>query len=213
MMDLPTSTVVNRFVPKEKFYSKTEVSPKVRQLFISEIEKITWSNKIAPSTLNISSGKLLELQVFEVLLKSHDISESVLRHIDKHIPYPILFIIKSDSSIKAVISFKEQNQRVENNMKVDTYFSTNWSTDINLQLNGNSVDSIYQNYLYQIAPQLKNEKNSTAKQAVESHKVNLKVQKQIDQINKQMKSEPSIAKKQELARQRHQLEKDLNGDQ
>lgn len=212
-MKLPASTVVNRFVPKEKFYSKTDVSPKVRQLFISEIEKITWSNKIAPSTLNISPGKLLELQVFEVLLKSHDISESVLRHIDKHIPYPILFIIKRDPSVKAVISFKEQNQRVENNMKVDTYFSTNWSTDIDLQLKGNSVDSIYQNYLYQIAPQLKNEKNPTAKQAVESHKVTLKVQKQIDQINKQMKSEPSIAKKQELARQRHQLEQDLNGDQ
>jgi len=212
-MDLPASTVVNRFVPKEKFYSKTDVSPKVRQLFISEIEKITWSNKIAPSTLNISSGKLLELQVFEVQLKSHDISESVLRHIDKHIPYPILFIIKRDSSVKAAISFKEQNQRVENNMKVDTYFSTNWGAEVNLQLKGNSVDSIYQNYLYQIAPQLKNEKSGNAKQAVESHKVNLKVQKQIDQINKQMKSEPSIAKKQELARKRHQLEKDLNGDQ
>lgn len=212
-MDLPASTVVNRFVPKEKFYSKTDVSPKVRQLFIGEIEKITWSNKIAPSTLNISSGKLLELQVFEVLLKSHDISELVLRHIDKHIPYPILFIIKRDTSVKAAISFKEQNQRVENNMKVDTYFSTAWGTEINLQLKGNSVDSIYQNYLYQVAPQLKNEKSPTAKQAVESHKVNLKVQKQIDQINKQMKSEPSIAKKQQLARQRHQLEKDLNGDQ
>lgn len=208
-MDLPASTVVNRFVPKEKFYSKTDVSPKIRQLFISEIEKITWSNKIAPSTLNISSGKLLELQVFEVLLKSHDISESVLRHIDKHVPYPILFIIRRDSSVKAAISFKEQNQRVENNMKVDTYFSTNWSTDIDLQLKGNSVDSIYQNYLYQIAPQLKNDKNPTAKQAVEHLKVNLKVQKQIDQINKQMRSEPSIAKKQELARKRHGLEKNL----
>ena len=212
-MDLPASTVVNRFVPKEKFYSKADISPKVRQLFISEIEKITWTNKIAPSTLNISSGKLLELQVFEVLLKSHDISESVLKHIDKHIPYPILFIVRRGSSVKAVISFKEQNQRVENNMKVDTYFSTNWITDINLQLKGNSVDSIYQNYLYQIAPQLKSDKISTAKQAVESHKVNQKVQKQIDQINKQMKSEPSIAKKQELARRRHQLEQDLNGDQ
>ena len=206
-MDLPASTFVNRFIPKEKFYSKTDISPKVRRLFVSEIEKITWSNKIAPSTLNISSGKLLELQVFEVLLKSHDISESVLRHIDKHIPYPILFIIKKDSSVRASISFKEQNLRVENNMKVDAYFSTNWCTEVNLQLKGNSVDRIYQNYLYQIAPQLKNESNPTTKQAVESHKVNLKVQKQIDQISKQIKSEPSINKRQELARQRYKLKK------
>lgn len=97
-------------------------------------------------------------------------------------------------------------------MKVDTYFSTNWGTEVNLQLKGNTVDSIYQNYLYQIAPQLKNEKNPTAKQAVESHKFNLKVQKQINQINKQMKTEPSIAKKQELARQRYHLEKVLSAD-
>lgn len=211
-MDLPASTVVNRFVPKEKFYSKTEVSNKVKNLFVSEIEKIVWANKIAPSTLNISPGKLLELQVFELTLKSHDISESVLKHIDKHIPYPILFIVKRDSSLKAVISYKEQNLRNEHSMKVDSYFSTNWSTENNLDLKGNSVDSIYRNYLYQIAPELKISDNSSARQAVESYKVNLKVQKQIDQINTQMRSEPSIAKKQVLARQRHSLEQGLKGD-
>lgn len=208
-MNLPASTVVNRLIPKEKFYSKTEVSNKVKQLFVSEIEKIVWANKIAPSTLNISSGKLLELQVFELTLKSHDISESVLKHVDKHIPYPILFIIKRNSSIKAVIAYKEQNLRNEHNMKVDSYFSTNWSTEMNLELKGTSVDSIYRNYLYQIAPQLQSSDNSSARQAVESHKANLKVQKQIEQINKQMRSEPSIAKKQELARIRHGLEGQL----
>lgn len=205
-MNLPAATLVNRFVPKEKFYSKTEVSAKVKQLFISEIEKIMWANKVAPSTLNISSGKLLELQVFELTLKSHDISETVLKHIDKHIPYPILFIVKRENSVKAVISYKEQNLRNEHSMKVDSYFSTKWSSDIDLELRGNSVDSIYRNYLYQIAPQLKNAGNTSAKQAVESLKVNQKVQKQIDQINKQMRSEPSIAKRQMLARERYKLE-------
>lgn len=208
-MNLPASTVVNRFIPKEKFYSKTEVSNKVKQLFVSEIEKIVWANKIAPSTLNISSGKLLELQVFEITLKSHDISESVLKHVDKHIPYPILFIIKRNGSLKAVIAYKEQNLRNEHNMKVDSYFSTKWSTEMNLELKGNSVDSIYRNCLYQIAPQLQSSDNSSARQAVESHKANLKVQKQIEQINMQMRSEPSIAKKQELARIRHGLEGQL----
>lgn len=212
-MNLPAATVVNKFVPKEKFYSKTEVSSKVKQLFITEIEKIMWANKIAPSTLNISSGKLLELQVFVLSLKSHDISESVLKHIDKHIPYPILFIVKRDNSVKAAISYKEQNLRNEHSMKVDTYFSTKWSSRVELELKGNSVDSIYRNYLYQIAPELKKADNTSARQAVESLKVNQKVQKQIDQINKQMRSEPSISKKQELARQRHELEQDLNGEQ
>ncbi len=210
-MDLPASTVVNRFIPKEKFYTKTDVSGKTKQLFVSEVEKITWTNKLAPSTLNISPGKLLELQIFEITLKTNDISESVLKHIDKFIPYPILFIATRNNSRKAVIAYKEQNLRNEHNMKVDSYFSSAWMPEIQLELIGNSVDSVYRNYLYQIAPQLKNADSPSAKQAVEAHKVNLKVQKQIDQIVKQMRSEPSIAKRQELARQRHELQQSLKG--
>ena len=85
-MDLPASTVVNRLVPKEKFYSKTSVSGKLRQQFTDEIEKIRWANKIAPSTLNITSKEYAELQVFEIVLKQSEISASVLKHIDSFIP-------------------------------------------------------------------------------------------------------------------------------
>lgn len=213
MINLPASTSVNRFVPKEKFYSKTTMSNKLRQQFTNEIEKITWANKISPDTLNIAAGGYNELQVFEITLKGADISETVLSHIDTHIPYPILFIISKPGAYRLAISYKENAPRNQNIMKVDTYFCTGWSNDINLQLKGNSVDSIYQNFLYQIAPKLKNRNNSTTKQAVEVYKANAKIQKQIDKINKQIKSEPSIAKKQELARQRHRLEQDLSGGQ
>ena len=41
MIELPNSTIVNRFLPKEKFYSKTKMSTKLRKQFTDEIEKIT----------------------------------------------------------------------------------------------------------------------------------------------------------------------------
>jgi hypothetical protein len=37
-MELPRSTIVNRFVPKEKFYAKTVITAKLKQLFTDEIE-------------------------------------------------------------------------------------------------------------------------------------------------------------------------------
>lgn len=206
-MNLPSSTKVNRFISKEKFYTKTSVSSQLRQRFTDEIEKIRWTNKISPDTLNITSGEYSELQVFEIILKSSEISTGLLKHIDTFIPYPILYVLKKSDLQKAVISFKEQGIKNENQMKVDTYFETPWLEDLKLELKGRSVDEIYKNFLFQIAPKLSELSQSDTKRAVQSNKEKEKIQKQIDLISKNLTSEPSIAKKQELARQRHALER------
>ena len=208
-MDLPRSTVVNRFVPKEKFYTKTTITTKLKQLFTDEIEKITWKNKISPDTLNITAGDYAELQVFEIALKGAEVSSAVLKHIDTFIPYPILFIVKKPGSINAAVSYKESTAKSKDIMKVDSHFETSWRQDLSLELKGRSVDEIYKHYLYQIAPQLQHTSNTSAKVAVETNKEREKLQKQIDAINRQIANEPSIAKKQELARQRHTLEDQL----
>lgn len=209
MIDLPKSTIVGRFIPKEKFYTKTNISGKLRQLFTDEIEKITWTNKIAPDTLNITSKDYTEIQVFELALKGSAVSSVVLRHIDTFIPYPIIFILKSSSSQKAVISYKEPMAKKQHQMKVDSYYETSWQPELNLELKGRSVDEIYKNFLYQIAPQLKNVNQTTAKIAIEVNKEREKIQKQVDVINRQIANEPSIAKRQELARERYVLENKL----
>ncbi len=206
-MELPRSTVVNRFVPKEKFYSKTTINAKLRQLFTDEIEKITWKNKISPETLNITAGDYAELQLFEIALKSAEVSPAVLKHIDTFIPYPILFIFKKPGAFKAAISFKESTAKNNDIMKVDSYFETGWQQDLSLELKGRSVDEIYKHYLYQIAPQLQRVSSTSAKVAIEANKEREKLQKQIDAMNRQIANEPSIAKKQELARERHSLER------
>lgn len=208
-MDLPASTVVNRLVPKEKFYSKTSVSGKLRQQFTDEIEKIRWANKIAPSTLNITSKEYAELQVFEIVLKRSEISASVLKHIDTFIPYPILFVLKQLHATKAVISYKEAGIKNENRMKIDSYYETPWQQELNLELKGRSVDEIYKNFLFQIAPKLKETAQTDTRSAIETNKEREKIQKQIELINKRIASEPSPAKRQELARERHTLESNL----
>ncbi|NCU29481.1 DUF4391 domain-containing protein [Candidatus Saccharibacteria bacterium] len=208
-MELPRSTVVNRFVPKEKFYAKTTITSKLKQLFTDEIEKITWKNKISPDTLNITAGDYAELQVFEIVLKSAEVSTVVLKHIDTFIPYPILFIVKKPGAIKATLSYKESSARSNDVMRVDSYFDTGWRQDLSLELKGRSVDEIYKNYLYQIAPQLQHVAYTNAKVAVEKNKEHQKLQKQIDAINRQIANEPAIAKKQELARERFLIQQQM----
>jgi len=208
-VDLPNSTNFNRFVPKEKFYSKTSINSKIRQSFTNEIERITWINKISPKTLNITSGEYGELQVFEISLKTEDISNALLKHIDTFIPYPILFILKKPGAVKAAISFKEPNMKNENLMKVDSYYDTGWKQSLQLELKGRSVDEIYKNYLYQIAPGLKAVGQANTKAAIEISKEHQAITKKIEGLRRMMANEPSIAKRQELARERYQLEQYL----
>lgn len=209
MIKLPPTTIVNRFVPKEKFYSKTLVDTKLRDLFTNEVEKIVWANKIAPATLNISAGIYAEMQIFEISLKGSDLNPQVLKHIDTFIPYPILFILKKPSAMKLVISYKEPLSTKNNIMKVNSYFETAWSPDIDLELKGRSVDEIYKNYLHQIAPNLELEPKSDVKSAIEINQMREKIIKQIDALNRAILHEPSIAKQQELARERYSLEQQL----
>lgn len=209
MIKLPATTIVNRYIPKEKFYKKTLINNKLREKFTDEIQKITWLNKISPTTLNIAPGKYQEMQVFEVILKSEDISRQVLKHIDTFVPYPILFILKRSDSVKGLISYKEHNITNNNNMTVDTYFDTGWQGDIELVLKGRSVDEIYHNFVYQIAPQLNPDINKDIKSAIEFDKEKNIILTQIEKLNCQIKNEPAIAKKQNLARERNLLEKKL----
>jgi hypothetical protein len=175
-------------------------------MFVDGIDKIVWANKIAPETLNITAKHYAELQVFEITLKGSTISPQVLKHIDTFIPYPILFILKHTGATKAVIAFKEPNQNNQNQMKADAYYETPWQPTINLEIKGRSVDEIYKNFLYQIAPGLKQTNQPNVKDAVAHHKQQTVIQKQIDALNRQITNEPSVAKRQELARERHQLE-------
>ncbi len=209
MINLPTSTMVNRFIPKEKFYAKTNINTKLRQLFTDEIEKITWSNKISPETLNITASEYIELQVFQIILKGADVSLSLLKHIDTFIPYPILFILKRSDATKAVISFKEPTTSKNILMKVNSYYDTGWKQHIQLELKGRSVDEIYKNYLHQIAPKLDLEKKHDVKSAVEDNLSKEKLLLQINAINRSVLNEPSVAKQQELARERYLLEQQL----
>lgn len=205
MIKLPASTVVNRILPKDKFYRKTAINPRLRQLFRDQIERIVWTHKIAPTTLNITPGTYTEIQVLEISLKAETLDPLVLAHIDTSIPYPILFVLQWGAMTKLAISSKAP-QKSNNRLQVIAHFDTDWQKEISLVLKGRSVDEIYKNYLHQIAPQLNLQSHPDLETALADYLSRAKIAKQIMSINRAISREPSLAKKQELVRQRHALE-------
>ena len=210
MITFPEHAKVGRIVAKENFYGKTDTATK--NLFQSEISRIIWEYKLAPNTINLPAKKWQEIEVFRIILKNGEIPEKVLKTIDSVIPYPILFLIEKGSIKKAVICYKEQNQKDENTAKVDTYFSTEWNDPKldNIKIDGLDIDSVFNNFVRQIAgDKLKftrpTEIPKTIKEDIDALKKHEKIQKQIDILTRKISLEPSLGKKQELAEERYEL--------
>lgn len=210
MVKFPEYTKVGRIVAKENFYGDIDTSTK--NLFQSEISRITWEYKLAPNTINLPAKKWPEIEVFRITLKNGEIPEKVLKAIDLAIPYPILFLIEKGTVEKAVISYKEQSQKDENFAKVDTYFSTGWNDPKlnDIKIDGLDIDAVFSNFVRQIAgDKLTFAKSTdtpkTIKEDVETLKERERIQKQIDALTRKINAEPSLGRKQELAEERYKL--------
>ena len=126
MLGLPVSTEFNKRIPKQKFYENIAVTPAMKKAFVEQIKIIYWRNKIAATTLNLAAGEqVTEIEGFEVRLSAPKLDESVLRQIDREIPYHILFLLEYEGKYRAVIGYKEAAAG-KTAFKVDRYYSTDW---------------------------------------------------------------------------------------
>ena len=129
MIGLPKSTEFNKRIPKQKFYDNLSVMPALKKAFTEQIKIIYWRNKIAATTLNLAAGEqVTEIEVFEVRLSAPKLDESVLRQIDREIPYHTLFLLEYEGRYQAVIGYKEAAAG-KTAFKVDRYYilRTGWT--------------------------------------------------------------------------------------
>ncbi|MBR3430561.1 MAG: DUF4391 domain-containing protein [Clostridia bacterium] len=154
MLELPKSTELNKRIPKQKFYENLQISPALRKCFVEQIHSIIWKNKIAPATINLAAGSYVdEIQVFCIRLNSDALDESVLKQIDRDIPYHILFILEFNGKVQAWIGYKEEAESGASSFKVNRYYHTDWikPEEQFLKLDGLDMDAVYENLVRQIA--------------------------------------------------------------
>ena len=142
LFDYPKKAFFGKTIPKTKFYEYGNVSNKLKDLFVKQVDQITWLYKLAPETINIQSTKdVPEIQVFEIALKGDDLSEDVLLCIDKAVQFPIIFEIKSESGIRTVCALKTRS--ITDGWKISYYMQSEVSPknikriplDVGLSLN------------------------------------------------------------------------------
>lgn len=208
LLNFPKSTEFNKRIPKQKFYENIAVTPAMKRAFAEQIRIIYWRNKIATTTLNLAAGEqVTEIEVFEVRLSAPKLDESVLRQIDREIPYHILFLLEYEGRYQAVIGYKEAAAG-KTAFKVDRYYSTDWldEDDLPVHLDGFTLDAVYENFVRQIAGDVLVEENGTTlKESIEQQKQREQLEKQIVALEAKIRKEKQPKKKFELAQKLQKL--------
>lgn len=213
MFSFPDSTEFNKRIPKQKFYENIEVSSSLRRVFVEQIKVVYWRNKLAVSTLNIASGEnVTEIEVFEVRLTEPILEETVLRQIDKEIPYHILFILTCGGKAQAWIGYKEAAVSGSNAFKVNRYYHTEWmpENELRFSIDGLNMDAVYENLVRQIAGEiLQTNSNESLKDSVERDEERRRLEKQIAALEGKIRKEKQLNRRMEMNAELKRLKRGL----
>ena len=214
MIGLPKTTEFNKRIPKQKFYENMDISPALKKVFVEQVKIIYWRNKIAASTTNLAAGTdVTDLEVFEVRLNSQVLDDSLLRQIDKEIPYHILFLLEYQGKYQAWIGYKEAAASGNKAFKVNGYYHTEWlaEDELPLKLEGLNVDAVYENFVRQIAgDKLKTETaGESLKESVARDEQKQALQKQISNLKSKIRKEKQLNKQMQMNTELKKLKKEL----
>ena len=128
MIAYPAKAEVRRVIPKTKFYEHAAVNSRLKDLFVKQVEQITWQYKLAAETINLpAKDDVSELQVFGIQLKAPELHHDVLRCIDSAITHPIIFELQFEGRVQVIACFK-RSRGGDSSAKLLTsdYFATGW---------------------------------------------------------------------------------------
>ena len=198
MHNLPSATEVNKLLPKKLIYAKFSMNTAQREKLDKDISRITISNEISPQRLSISAGENIKsFFLIHIALKRKDFDPKNIIMISKLIPQNILFVLEYENEVKLCV----------NHIKL---MQSEWMNkgDCTVKLDGLNLDSVWENIIISIGSISLQDDNTLDEQiAVDERK--LKLQKEIDKLTRQAKTEKQPNKKFELIKKINELKGEL----
>ena len=123
----PKQAHFGKMIAKSKIYEHSNLTTAVKDKFVSQIDKITWQYKLASATINLqATSSVPEIQIFDIRLKGNALDESLLRVIDKAIPFPIFYQIYRGNEVKIKAAYKRPSDADKSKWVVESYFESEW---------------------------------------------------------------------------------------
>ncbi len=192
MLNFPAKALVGQNMPKEAFYKHLSLSSELRDKFVSDVKRLVLEYKLSPDTLNIEkNGKTTEILVISIELKKQELDYRIVENIARQNAHKLLFLLK----------FQEQGQLA---LYYGKLYKTDWMMpliDLRLEARGLNLDSIWEGFIEQIALQeniIPSCDSLTVDEKLKKQDTILKLQKEIDKLERLSRSEKQPKKRFEL---------------
>ena len=141
MIDFPKTTAVHRRLPKEAFYRNLPLTPKLKEKFVSDVDRIYVENSLTKEGLNLSSdGTITEILLLSVSLKKREFDGKVAEAIARQNPHKLVFLL----------IYEDERQLALYHGKL---YRTPWmpEAELSLEARGFTLDEIWSGLIEQIA--------------------------------------------------------------
>ena len=182
LLRYPETTLFGKTVPKKYFYDQLEVSAKMKQRFVNDIEEIVWLYKLAPTTLNVQKGEQVgEIEIMLCPLKNVDCPVDVFKFISQKIPHHIVFILQYGNSYRLLIQYGQDS------------FVSSWckQEELSLKIEGQTLDRIYDGFVGQLTG-IGSRDSESLQEIIRLKKEIKKLSDKIDTMQRQIRREPQL---------------------
>ncbi len=141
MIDLPTTTAVNRRIPKEAFYKHLPLTKVLKEKFVSDVERISVENSLTKENLNLTvDSGIKEILLLTVVLKKQEFDARVLEAIARQNQHKLVFQLAYEGNRQLALYHGK-------------LYRTEWMDAAKLELKpkGFSLDEIWDSFVEQIA--------------------------------------------------------------
>ncbi|MEI3136637.1 MAG: DUF4391 domain-containing protein [Phocaeicola sp.] len=211
ILSFPSTTIVNKPVPKNAFYGRSSDSS-LREFLTREFESIVWLYKLATATLNVEDGEYVhEIDVFYCRMKENEYSIKPFSVMDELLPRHTVFIIEYGEKFDLLMHHKEISfvhgeqkwkcgvSEIQRDIRID-------ADTLNIQ--GQSMDAVYNGLLSQISG-LSVSTREEYKEQVDLRKQIEFLWKQVTVLQKKIKAEKQFNRQMELSAEMRKLKKEI----
>lgn len=199
MLGFPKTTELSKIISKKAIYSTFNMNTAAKAKFDTDIKKIKIVNEISSVTTNIAKGKSINgFYVLLISLKHKDFADKTIEQIYKLIDQNILLILKHDDMFKLAVYRTK-------------LFQSDWEPigESAVQLKGLNLDSVWENVVMQVGNIQVDQGNSLDEQIIIDDE-RRKMQKQIEKLEKQARTEKQPNKKFDLVQEIRRINANLD---
>lgn len=206
LFNLPIGTAYGKVIPKNSF--DRFISNKQKRLFTDLISKISWTHKLAPTTINLSGKYFAEIQIIHIELKREERISELLAAINKSVPYGVIFVMQFGDRFYLSASAKHPHPTLADTSVIDWEFASDWfmAVDNTYRLNlRESLDAVFFDLCKQLSAFASKEVDSM-NELIEKSSKYFYLEKEIKRLRSTISSCKQFNKKVELNLELKRLE-------